>query len=187
MKVASTVFLVAGLLTGLWAAWRWYVASSVRLPKTLTVDLPSGPHLTLDSLVQTHASIVETSNLNRSAALWTAVSVFMNTLASVATLAILVSIIVMPAKAESALEVQSWCKYVDNVQLQPDGSFRPPATFNSGFCWAAAPNPEPARITALSLCARTRKGIRHGMCHEPGRVVMSVSRFEPQVIHNDVD
>jgi hypothetical protein len=45
--------------------------------------------------------------------------------------------IILNAKAETALEVQSWCKDIVNVQLTQDDRVAFQQRYASGFCWGA--------------------------------------------------
>jgi hypothetical protein len=84
MRYLSIALACAGLVTAIWAAYRWLKASKVRLPDTLIAsetDLPKGthgPHVTVNALVETHAALVKASELNASAAFWTGVSALLN-------------------------------------------------------------------------------------------------------------
>ena len=86
MRYLSIALAVAGLVTAIWAAYRWFKASVVKFPDNLTVEVPgyTGPHLTVNALVDTHAALVIASNLNKSAAFWTGVSALLNALAAIA-------------------------------------------------------------------------------------------------------
>jgi len=41
------------------------------------------------------------------------------------------------AQSYSALELESWCKFVDTASIRSDGAIGIPLTENAGFCWAA--------------------------------------------------
>lgn len=43
----------------------------------------------------------------------------------------------IPAKAETALQVRSWCHEVADARFTHDGKLYMPQTFDSGFCWGA--------------------------------------------------
>jgi hypothetical protein len=70
----------------LWWAYRWFKASVVKFPDNLTVEVPgyTGPHVTVNALVDTHAALVIASKLKKSAAFWTGVSALLNALAAIA-------------------------------------------------------------------------------------------------------
>jgi hypothetical protein len=90
MSYLSIALAGVGLGTGIWAAYRWFKASKVRLPTTLTVpeiDLPRGmhgPHLAVNALIETHTALVRASKLNSEAAIWTAFSALLNAFAAIA-------------------------------------------------------------------------------------------------------
>ena len=85
MRYLSIALAVAGLGTASWAAYRWFKASVVKFPDNLTVEVPeyTGPHVTVNALVDTHAALVIASKLNKSAAFWTGVSALLNALGPV--------------------------------------------------------------------------------------------------------
>ena len=42
-----------------------------------------------------------------------------------------------PATAETALEMQSWCRPVANAQIRENGDILMPSNQETGFCWGA--------------------------------------------------
>jgi hypothetical protein len=38
---------------------------------------------------------------------------------------------------ETSLQVQSWCKFVDNLEISPADEIAIPNTFSAQFCWGA--------------------------------------------------
>jgi hypothetical protein len=56
--------------------------------------------------------------------------------AGVCAIAILIATVV-PALAETATEVQSWCRPMGSAQVLPDGRIRAGTKFEDGFCWGA--------------------------------------------------
>ena len=78
MRYLSIATAAPGFGAAEWASIQWFRASIIRLSDRLTVDQPTGPHVTVNALVDTHASLVRAAKLNRSAAaLWTGISVLL--------------------------------------------------------------------------------------------------------------
>jgi hypothetical protein len=83
MKVASVVFAIMALLTGLWAAWKWYEASKIH-PKPSWQVKPVEPtlkHMGWDAV--TLERFHKAGVLNGSAARWTAFSVACSAISSI--------------------------------------------------------------------------------------------------------
>jgi hypothetical protein len=81
----SVAFAVAAMATGLWAAWRWWEASNVKVPPNMTSD--DGDHLIIQRMVQSHAALIEAAHLNKSAAFLTALAALLSALSAIAEVA----------------------------------------------------------------------------------------------------
>src|SRR5438552_16009277 len=81
----SIAFAVAAMAMGLWAAWRWLKASTVRVPQTVATN--DGSHLIIQRMVESHAALIEAAHLNKSAALLTALAALLSTLSAIAEVA----------------------------------------------------------------------------------------------------
>ena len=85
----ADAFTVAAVLTGLWAAFLWWCASKLPLdpdyktPEPTYDQLPPAIGILARTIEATAANVIRGSGLNRRAALWTAASVALQTLASV--------------------------------------------------------------------------------------------------------
>ena len=51
---------------------------------------------------------------------------------------ILVCLVARPVVAqESALELESWCKFIDTAPMRPDGTIGIPMTSRAQYCWGS--------------------------------------------------
>lgn len=85
MKIGSFALALAALITGLLAAWKWYKASGVEIipvwQQMGVIERPGGdPEGWVVGIMQ---AAQESSSLNQTAALWTAVSVALSGLSAV--------------------------------------------------------------------------------------------------------
>ncbi len=92
-----------------------------------------------------------------------------------------------PAWAETALEVQSWCKRTSEALVLANGSINLGASFNDGFCWGAF-----AAIQDFSRHVNSEKQRLLNICTPPGstrlvliKVFMRYADQHPQALVGD--
>ena len=73
------------MATGLWAAWRWWKASAIRVPHTVVTD--DGGHLIVQRMAESHAALIRAAHLNKSAALLTALAALFSALSAITEVA----------------------------------------------------------------------------------------------------
>lgn len=56
---------------------------------------------------------------------------------AIAFVALMICSVSLHAKAESALEIQSWCKGIVNAKLGANHTIFYTPNYNTGFCWGA--------------------------------------------------
>jgi hypothetical protein len=79
-KIAAVALAIAGLISALIAAWYWWKASRVTLPTpsdTFSFGEPTFP------LMATLHALIESSRLNKTAALWTGGAAILSAIASI--------------------------------------------------------------------------------------------------------
>lgn len=84
MDIATLVFVLFGLITGLYAAFWWLRASCVQVDPewTITGEPVDRVASNQDWIVAAMESMSKSADLNRRAALWTAASVMLNAIAA---------------------------------------------------------------------------------------------------------
>jgi hypothetical protein len=89
------------------------------------------------------------------------------------------------AQSYSALELESWCKFIDTAPMRRDGTIAIPPGTNAGFCWGAF-----GMLAQLSL-AVDNQGIRAlEICAPPevttAQIIKIFTRYvqrHPEVAH----
>jgi Rap1a immunity proteins len=92
-----------------------------------------------------------------------------------------------PARAETALEVQSWCRAVANTEPRADGTVNVGPGFEDGFCWGAF-----ATFQTLSASITPSRQFLLYFCPPAGatrlqyvQIFMRYAAQHPELAHRD--
>jgi hypothetical protein len=106
-----------------------------------------------------------------------------------ATMVALSVLSAIPVRAETALQMQSWCKDITNVRITQNDHLLMPQTFDNGFCWGAF-----SVFEGLGRAVLPNKSRLLGFCAPETstrlqfiKVFLSYANQHPELVHRDFE